>query len=208
MGCTYKVCARVSGVIARVVFWFRAHGTENIPLEGGCLIAMNHESYLDPPLAGISAPRELFFLARKSLLQWPVVGRILPSLNVIPVDQERADMSALKTLIKKIRAGHGTVIFPEGSRSVDGTLQPAQPGAGLVIAKTRCPVIPARIFGAHEAFPRGGKPRLFRPISIVYEPPMEFSESDFQGEGRDLYQRLSDRVMERIAKIQPPNNGH
>lgn len=205
MGLTYKICANISAVIARGVFWFRAYGTENIPSEGGCLIAMNHESYLDPPLAGISAPRELFYLARKSLLKWPVVGRILPSLNVIPVDQERADMSALKTVIKHIRAGEGTVIFPEGSRTPDGTLQPAQPGAGLVIAKTRCPVIPARIFGAHAAFPRGGRPRPFRPIRIVFEPAMEFQESDFQGEGRELYQRLSDRVMERIAKIKPPD---
>jgi len=113
-------------------------------------------------------------------------------------------MSALKTLIKKIRAGHGTVIFPEGSRTLDGTLQEAQPGAGLVIAKTRCPVIPARIFGAHEAFPRGGTPRPFRPINIVFEPAMQFADSDFEGEGRELYQRLSDRVMERIGKIQPP----
>jgi 1-acyl-sn-glycerol-3-phosphate acyltransferase len=206
MGRTYRICASISSVIARTVFWFRAYGTENIPMEGGCLIAMNHESYLDPPLAGISAPRELFFLARKSLLKWPVIGRILPSLNVIPVDQERADMSALKTLIKQIRSGHGTVIFPEGSRSPDGTLQPAQPGAGLVIAKTRCPVIPARIFGAHEAFPRGGTPRLFRPIRIVFEPPMHFAEGDFEGDGRDLYQRLSNRVMERIAEIQSPEN--
>jgi 1-acyl-sn-glycerol-3-phosphate acyltransferase len=205
MGLIYKISANIAAVIAKSVFWFRAYGTENIPHEGGCLIAMNHESYLDPPLAGISAPRELFFLARKTLLNWPVIGRILPSLNVIPVDQERADMSALKTVIKQIRAGHGTVIFPEGSRTPDGTLQPAQPGAGLVIAKTRCPVIPARIFGARAAFPRGGTPRPFRPIRIVFEPPMEFAEPDFQGEGRELYQRLSDRVMERIAKIQPPD---
>jgi 1-acyl-sn-glycerol-3-phosphate acyltransferase len=205
MGRTYKVCATISAIIARTVFRFRAYGADNIPKEGGCLIAMNHESYLDPPLAGISAPRELFYLARKTLLEWPVIGRILPALNVIPVDQERADMSALKTVIRQIRAGHGTVIFPEGSRSVDGTLQPAQPGVGLIIAKTRCPVIPARIFGAHEAFPRGGTPRPFRPIRIVFAPAMEFAESDFEGKGRELYQRLSDRVMERIAGIQAPD---
>ena len=88
MGVIYQVSASIASVVAKTIFSFRAFGVENIPLEGGCLVAMNHESYLDPPLAGISAPRELFFLARKSLLKWPVVGRILPSLNVIPVDQE------------------------------------------------------------------------------------------------------------------------
>ena len=165
---------------------------------------MNHESYLDPPLAGISAPRELFYLARKTLLNWPVLGPLFPKLNVIPVDQERADMSALKTVIKQVKAGQCTVIFPEGSRTPDGNLLPAQPGVGLIIAKTRCPVVPARIFGAHDAFPRGGKPRPFRRIQLVIEKPMEFSESDFHGNGRELYQRLSDKVMARIAKIEKP----
>jgi 1-acyl-sn-glycerol-3-phosphate acyltransferase len=203
MGRTYKICATISAVIAKSVFFFKAHGSDNIPREGGCLLAMNHESYLDPPLAGISAPRELFYLARKTLLNWPILGPLFPKLNVIPVDQERADKSALKTVIKQVKAGHCTVIFPEGSRTPDGKLLPAQPGVGLIIAKTRCPVVPARIFGAHQAFPRGGKPRPFRPIQLVIEKPMEFSESDFQGEGRDLYQRLSDKVMARIAKIEP-----
>jgi 1-acyl-sn-glycerol-3-phosphate acyltransferase len=204
MGRTYKVCATISAVIAKSMFFFRSYGSENIPHEGGCLLAMNHESYLDPPLAGISAPRELFYLARKTLLDWPILGPIFPKLNVIPVDQERADMSALKTVIKQVRAGHCTVIFPEGSRTTDGAFLPAQPGVGLIIAKTRCPVIPARIFGAHRAFPRGGKPRPFRPIKLVIEPAMEFTEADFQGGGRDLYQRLSEKVMARIAQIQPP----
>jgi len=203
MGRTYKICATISAVIAKSVFFFKAHGSDNIPREGGCLLAMNHESYLDPPLAGISAPRELFYLARKTLLHWPILGPLFPKLNVIPVDQERADRSALKTVIKQVKAGHCTVIFPEGTRTPDGKLLPAQPGVGLIIAKTRCPVVPARIFGAHQAFPRGGKPRPFRPIQLVIEEPMEFPESDFQGAGRDLYQRLSDKVMARIAKIEP-----
>jgi 1-acyl-sn-glycerol-3-phosphate acyltransferase len=204
MGRTYQVASVIASVIAKTVFFFKAYGRENIPHEGGCLLALNHESYLDPPLAGISAPRELYFLARKTLLDWPILGPLFPRLNVIPVDQERADMSALKTVIKQVRAGHCTVIFPEGSRTEDGELLPAQPGVGLIIAKTRCPVVPARIFGAHEAFPRGGKPRPFRPIKLVIEKPMEFDEADFAGEGRALYQRLSERVMERIAKIQLP----
>lgn len=203
MGRTYKVCAAISSVIAKSLFFFRTYGAENIPAEGGCLLAMNHESYLDPPLAGIAAGREIFYLARKTLLDWPILGPLFPKLNVIPVDQERADMSALKTVIKRVRAGHCTVIFPEGSRTLDGKFLPAQPGVGLIIAKARCPVVPARIFGAHEAFPRGGKPRPFRPIHLVIEPPMEFTQEDFDGEGRELYQRLSEKVMNRIAQIQP-----
>jgi len=206
MGRTYTVCATISAVVLKTLFRFRAYGTEHIPRDGGCVIASNHESYLDPPLVGISAPRQIFYLARKTLLDWPVLGPLFPKMNVIPVDQDRADMSALKTVIKRVRAGECTVIFPEGSRTPDGQFLPAQPGLGLILAKTRCTVVPARLFGARAAFPRGGKPHLFRKITLVVEPPMTFTEADYAGDGRDLYQRLSERVLARIAEIENPRS--
>lgn len=202
MGGWYRFSYRLSQVLAKCLFAFKVVHRERIIEEGGAILAMNHESYLDPPLAGIACRRELHFLARKTLLQWPILGPIMPKLNVIPVDQERADMSALKTIIKLIRAGHATIIFPEGSRTLDGEIQPAQPGLGLVIAKTLAPVVPMRIFGAHRAFPRGGKPRPFTPITLVVGEPMYFTKDDLVGEGRELYQRLSERVLERISAIQ------
>jgi 1-acyl-sn-glycerol-3-phosphate acyltransferase len=201
MGGWYRFGYCTALVIAKSLFAFKVVHRERIIEEGGAILAMNHESYLDPPLAGIACHRELHYLARKTLLDWPILGPILPEMNVIPVNQERADMSALKTVIKIVRAGHATVIFPEGARTLDGQLQPAQPGLGLVIAKTLAPVVPMRIFGAHKAFPRGGKPRPFTPITLVVGEPMFFTKDDLTGEGRALYQRLSERVMERIAAI-------
>jgi 1-acyl-sn-glycerol-3-phosphate acyltransferase len=202
MGGWYRFGYITSFVIAKTLFAFKVVHRERIIQEGGVILAMNHESYLDPPLAGIACQRELHYLARKTLLEWPILGPILPEMNVIPVDQERADMSALRSVIKQIRAGHAMVIFPEGARTLDGQLQPAQPGLGLVIAKTLAPVVPMRIFGAHKAFPRGGKPRPFTPITLVVGEPIFFTKDDLVGEGRDLYQRLSERVMERIAAIE------
>jgi 1-acyl-sn-glycerol-3-phosphate acyltransferase len=202
MGGWYRFGYLTSQLIAKTLFSFKVVHRERIIEEGGAILAMNHESYLDPPLAGIACRRELHYLARKTLQKWPILGPILPDLNVIPVDQERADMSALKTVIKLVRAGRATVVFPEGSRTLDGQLQPAQPGLGLIIAKTLAPVVPMRIFGAHKAFPRGGKPRPFTPITLVIGEPIHFTKDDLIGSGRELYQRLSERVMERIAAIQ------
>ena len=202
MGVHYQFGYRIAQFLSRTFFDYRVVNRERIIEDGPAILAMNHESYLDPPLAGIACRRELHFLARKTLQKWPILGPLLPRLNVIPVDQDRADMSALKTIIKLVRAGHATIIFPEGSRTPDGQLQPAQPGLGLVIAKTLAPVVPMRIFGAHRAFPRGGKPRLFTPIMLVVGEPIHFTKDDLVGEGRELYQRLSERVMERIAAIQ------
>src|SRR5882757_2580561 len=130
MGGWYRFGYLTSQIIAKTLFSFKVVHRERIIEEGGAIMAMNHESYLDPPLAGIACKRELFYLARKTLRDWPILGPILPHLNVIPVDQDRADMSALKTVIKLVRAGHGTVIFPEGSRTEDGNFLPALPGLG------------------------------------------------------------------------------
>jgi 1-acyl-sn-glycerol-3-phosphate acyltransferase len=187
--------------IARLFFGFRVLHRERRIMEGPVILAMNHQSYLDPPLVGISSGREVYFLARKTLLDVPVLGWLLPRMNVIPVDQEGTDRSALKALIRILKAGDPTVVFPEGARTLDGELQPALPGLGFVIAKTLVPVLPMRIFGAHEAMPRGGGRLRFRPITIVIGHPIRFTEADLQPRGKEMYQRLSERVMEAIAAL-------
>lgn len=202
MGACYTVGYNLSKLLARAFFSFKVVHPERIIETGGALLAMNHQSFLDPPLAGICCKREIHFLARKSLLKWPLLGPVFPKINVVPVDQERADMSALRRVVKLVKAGHCAVVFPEGARTPDGSLQPAQPGLGLIIAKTLAPVVPMRIFGAHEAFPRSKKFPKCHPITIVVGEPILFTEADLTGRGRDLYQRLSERVMERIAAIQ------
>lgn len=197
----YWVGYTLSKIFATVFFRYRLVHPERMIQTGPVILAMNHQSYLDPPLAGIACKRAIFFLARKTLLAVPVLGRILPKLNVIPVDQEGSDRSALKALLRILRTGECALVFPEGSRTLDGSLQPAEPGVGFVIAKTLAPVVPMRIFGAHEALPRGRGRLRFRPITVVVGEPLFFTEADVSGRGKDLYQRLSQRVMDEIAKL-------
>jgi len=167
---------------------------------GPVILAMNHQSYLDPPLAGTTCDRAIYFLARRTLLDVPLLGRLLPKLNVIPVNQEGIDRSALKSLIRILKAGNAALVFPEGSRTTDGNLQPAERGLGLIIAKTLAPVVPMRIFGAHEALPRGGGLH-FAPITIVIGDPIFFTAADLSQAGKDLYKRLSQDVMDAIAAL-------
>lgn len=190
--------------LAKIFFRFRVLHRERRILEGPVILAMNHESYFDPPLAGIACRRAIYFLARKTLLEIPVLGPILPKLNVIPVDQEGNDRSALKALIRALQADQGVLVFPEGSRTLDGNLQPALPGIGLVIAKTLAPVVPMRIFGAHKALPRGGGKLRFCPITIVVGEPLYFTAEEVAGNGREVYPRLSERVMQAIAALELP----
>ena len=197
----YFICYHLTRLVALLFFRFRVVHRERIIQEGPVILAMNHESYLDPPFAGIGSRRAIYFLARNTLLDIPVFGSLLTRLNVIPVDQEGGDRSALKALIRILRADHCTLVFPEGSRTLDGQLQPAQPGIGFVIAKTLAPVVPMRIFGAHQALPRGGGRLRLVPITIVVGEPIYFTEADLEGPKREIYPRLSQRVMDAIGAI-------
>src|SRR6266542_2172057 len=145
--------------------------------------------------------RAIYFLARRTLLDAPLLGWLLPKLNVIPVNQEGVDRGAIKALIRVLKAGNGVLVFPEGSRTLDGKLQPAEPGLGLVIAKTLAPVVPMRIFGAHKALPRGGGGLHFVPITIVIGEPIHFSAAELWPPGKNVYRRLSERVMDAIAVL-------
>ena len=169
---------------------------------GPVILAANHQSFLDPPFAGSASDRAIYFLARKSLLDGWFLGWLLPKLNVIPVDADSGkDRTALKALIRILRAGQGTLVFPEGGRTPNGALQPALPGVGLVIAKTLAPVVPIRIFGAYEAWPIGQKWPRCRPVTVVVGEPIYFTSADLEPAGRDLYQRLSQRVMDAITAL-------
>jgi 1-acyl-sn-glycerol-3-phosphate acyltransferase len=198
----YWVCYNLIKLLGRIFFRLRVVHRDRMINHGPVILAANHQSFLDPPLAGSVSDRAIFFLARKSLLDGPVLGWLLPKLNVIPVDSEGGrDRTALKALIRILRAGEGTLVFPEGARTLDGDLQPAQPGLGLVIAKTLAPVVPMRIFGAYDAWSIHDKwPRPGR-VTIVVGEPIYFTAEDLEGGGKDLYQRLSQRVMDSIAAL-------
>jgi 1-acyl-sn-glycerol-3-phosphate acyltransferase len=198
----YWVGYNLTKLLGRIFFRLRVLHRERMINHGPVILAANHQSFLDPPCAGSASDRAIYFLARRTLIDGPFLGWLLPKLNVIPVDSEGGkDRTALKALIRILRAGEGTLVFPEGQRSPDGKLQPALPGLGLVIAKTLAPVVPMRIFGAFEAWPLHEKwPRPGR-VTVVIGKPIYFTEQDVQGAGKDLYQRLSQRVMDAISAL-------
>ncbi|MEY2576180.1 MAG: 1-acyl-sn-glycerol-3-phosphate acyltransferase [Verrucomicrobiota bacterium] len=198
----YWFCCNLIKLVGRIFFRLRWLHRERMINHGPVILAANHQSFLDPPFAGSASRRAIYFLARRTLLDGRFFGWLLPKLNVIPVDSESGkDRTALKALIRILRAGEGTLVFPEGQRSPDGKLQPAQPGLGLVIAKTLAPVVPIRIFGAYEAWPIHKKwPRPGR-VTVVVGEPIYFTEKDLEPRGKDLYQQLSQRVMDAIAGL-------
>ena len=191
------------GMIARVAFQYRAYGQENIIEEGPAIMAVNHQSYLDPPLVGITCKNELYYLARKTLFEKKLLGPIISRVNALPVDLSRGDLAAFRSVMKLLQEGHRTVIFPEGTRSLTGQIQKARPGIGMIIARTLAPVVPMRIFGSFEAWPKGGKIKP-HPITVVVGKPIRFKKDDFAAHNREVYQKISEQVLAAVAALEMP----
>lgn len=201
MNSSYWLSYRIFGLLARAFFNHRVIGRENLSLPGGAMIAGNHASFVDPPFIGIAFDEQIYYLARKTLFDHPIAGAILRSWNAIPVDQERPDVTSLKTVIRRLREGKKVLVFPEGERSFDGKFLPGLPGIGLIAAKSGVPVVPVRLFGTHDALPRGGKMIHPAEITLVCGKPWICDPSSYGCEGKDLYQRISDDIMQQISAL-------
>ncbi|MBK1833863.1 1-acyl-sn-glycerol-3-phosphate acyltransferase [Roseibacillus ishigakijimensis] len=189
--------------VAKASFNYEVVGRERLIEEGGALVVSNHVSFLDPPLVGIAHRKGVFYLARKTLFKG-FTAWLYPRWNSIPIDQENPDMSSLKNIIKLLKSGERVVMFPEGERSWDGQLLPAKAGVGLIVSKARVPVLPVRLFGAHEALPRGASFWKNRQVTLVVGEPIEFTEEELKGKGREAYQAIADKVIAAIAAIELP----
>lgn len=203
MGLVYRVCRNLSRAFAEAALDYRVIHEDRLIEHGGVLLCCNHASYLDPPLAGVAYKGPVHYLARKSLLSNPVSRWLFPRLHVVPIDQDQPGFAGLKTIIKVLKEGNRVLIFPEGSRSPDGNLLPAEPGTGLVVAKARVPVTPMRIFGAHEALPVGSGKFKMGTVTVVIGEPIRFDREPMP-EGKDGYQKISNRIMDAIAALQCP----
>ena len=203
MGFVYRVCRNLSHALAKAALDYRVINGERLIEEGGVLLCSNHVSFLDPPLAGVACKGAVHYLARKSLLSNPLARWLFPRLHVVPIDQDRPGFAGLKTIIKSLQEGNRVLIFPEGSRSADGTLQPAEPGTGLVVAKAKVPVIPMRIFGAHEALPVGSSKFRLNSVTVVVGEPIRFDREELP-HGKDAYQIISNRIVAAIATLECP----
>lgn len=180
-------------------------GLEHLPREGSFLIAANHASFLDPPLIGCQVQRQIAYFARKTLWKPGFASWWLDTVGTIPVDRDGGqDVSAIKRVLRALKEDKGLILFPEGTRSPDGSLQAPKAGVGLICCRAQVPVVPVRIFGSFEAFGKSGRLRLGTPVDIVFGPPIAPAVYDEPKAGKERYQIASERIMARIAALERP----
>jgi 1-acyl-sn-glycerol-3-phosphate acyltransferase len=171
------------------------------------MIASNHASHLDPPIVGGLFPRQVCFFARKTLWKPGFASWWLNGVGTIPVDRDGGtDVTAIKRVLGALKNNKVIILFPEGTRSIDGNLQPAKPGVGLLACRTGVPVVPARVFGSFQAFGKDGRVRLGTPVSVVYGKPLPPSAYDDPAAGKERYLLASQRIMTAISKLELPKS--
>jgi 1-acyl-sn-glycerol-3-phosphate acyltransferase len=190
-------------------FRWRVYTPERVPLEGGVILASNHASYLDPPLVGAGLRRSINYLARENLFRFPIMGWVLRRWQVVPVDRDGGGAAGLRAILERLLAGGAIILFPEGTRTRDGKLQPARSGIGLTVIKSAAPVVPVRVFGTFEAY--GRHLRLPRPrrVAVKYGKPMDFAQLRAEAKVcskprlKEIYQQVADELMAAIGRLEP-----
>jgi 1-acyl-sn-glycerol-3-phosphate acyltransferase len=190
--------AVIMTVIYKLVFRMTVRGKEHVPRTGGVLVVCNHLSNLDPPMMGwASRPRKSFYMAKKELFATPVASWLISSLGAFPVDRGGLDRSAIRVARDLLARGESVLMFPEGTRSRDGFLRAAFPGAGSMGLDPGVTIVPAAIWGSQ--FPRG-------PVRVVFGPPVP-TEGLSAGTRGARAAELTTRMMQAIADLVPLAGG-
>jgi len=198
----YTPITFLARVALRLFFRLKVRGYENIPHGVGVVIASNHQSYLDPIIIGVSNDEPVTFMARESLFRKRLFGWLIRRTGAFPVKRGSADRSAMHEAIRRLRAGARLVVFPEGTRTLDGSLGRVRSGPALLAEKAQVPIVPAVIRGAYEAWPRSRKLFRFRPISITYGRPIAAPAAGKGGAREELTRNLQDSLESLMAETQ------
>jgi len=187
-GIAYLVCRP----LFRLAFRFSRGGREHIPATGPVLFVSNHISGSDPPLLGAGAlPRRLYFMAKKELFSNPVGGWLISRVGAFPVDRGGADRTAIRTARDVLARGDALLMFPEGTRSLDGRLGPAWPGAGSLALDPGITVIPMAIWGSQ---------RRFGPVRVEVGAPLDLTDLT-EGSKAERARAVAERMMSAIAEL-------
>lgn len=196
-------------VAKRLMRWFlfpllggaEVHGVENVPAEGGAVIAPNHVSYLDPPFLAGFLPRRTYFMAKRELFEMPLLGWFFHRNLGFPVERGASDRAALQHGVGVLRQGELLAIFPEGTRTSDGRIGPGELGCALVAGRAGVPIIPCAIVGTDRILPRDARRPSRGRLYCAFGEPVRV-EPDASGRfSRPALQHATDVLMARIGAL-------
>lgn len=171
----YVVLWYLSRIASVLVFELRSEGAHHYPAKGGGLVLSTHQSNLDPVLVGLVCPRRFNFLARSTLFHNRLFAWLIRTLDAIEIDREGGGLAGLRETLLRLKRGELVLIFPEGTRSRDGSIGKLKTGFIAVARRSKVPLIPVAIVGAYDCLPRGSQWPRRRPIAVVVGEPIPYA---------------------------------
>lgn len=191
----YRFMRAWSQTFYALYFRGRVFGVRNVPRTGGVLLACNHQSFFDPVCSCLALPREGNFMARDTLFLNPFFRRLIVALNAFPVKRGAADVGAVKEILRRLRDGKLVVVFPEATRTRDGSIGEINPNSLLIAKKAGVAIVPTVIDGAFEAWPRTqllpGPGRIYTTYAEAITPQQVTNWS---------MEKIAETVSERLTR--------
>jgi 1-acyl-sn-glycerol-3-phosphate acyltransferase len=196
----YGVCLQVVRVLLTLFFRIRVTHRERLPARGGVLVVSNHQSYLDPILVATGTQRPLHPMARESLFRFLPFALLIRSLYAFPVRRASADLGAVREAMRRLKDGAVVLMFPEGTRTRDGSISPFRAGPIAIAGRAGVPVVPAVIEGAFEAWPRTCWLPRPHTIRVAFGRPLS-AEEVAAGDPETLIKILWHRMQDLQAEL-------
>jgi len=194
---TLELIRPVVHVASRVFWKIEFRGVENVPAQGGVIVAANHQTYLDPFWLSLPIKRPTRYLAWSAAFRWPVVGRGLVWLGAWPLALEGSDPAAIRRSLQWLRDGGVVVIFPEGARSTEtGALERFKAGAVRLALEAQVPILPVTIRGGNHVWPKGWRFPRAGKIVVTYHPPYHVEQC-----ANEETRACARRESERLAQV-------
>ena len=189
--------------IFTLFFRWQVKGTENIPQDGGVIIAANHISNFDPLIIGVPLKRKIHFMAKEELFVNPILRYFIVNLGAFPVKRGAADRTAIRSAMSLLNEGKMLGMFPEGTRSKTGELGQAEQGLALIAAKTSATIIPTAIVGTNAVFKNGV---ILPKFYVRFGKPITTEKDKIS---REQLEKTTVAIMSDIAEmIQKIKAGH
>ncbi|MGN0108200.1 MAG: lysophospholipid acyltransferase family protein [Hominilimicola sp.] len=189
----YDIMRVIAHIVMFFVFRIKRVGIENVPKNGGVIVAFNHKSNWDPIMAGITCNRHIRFMAKEELFKRPLFGALIKALGAFPVSRGRNDVGAIKASLKILNDGNVMLMFPEGHRIKDGRKVKAKPGVALIAQRAKVPVVPVCISGEYK---------WMHKITVTYGKPISLEEYYGQKMEQEKIQEIADSILDEVRKMQ------
>ena len=196
------VLLAVGAPLCRRLFRLRVEGDEHLPPAGAAIIAANHLSFFDSVVLALAVPRPLSFVGKAEYLNSWKTRKLFPALGMIPVERgsPRQAYAALQVAAEVLDADELFAVYPEGTRSKDGSLHDGHNGVGHLSVTTGASIIPTGIVGTDRIQPRGARlPRPFRSAIVRFGSPID--PGGYNGSRRIRRRRITRDVMTAISEL-------